>query len=63
MNWQMRLNEEHEDGAIEGTIKTAFSYGASEIDVIYRLMADFRISEKEAWGALEEYRLLEQRKD
>ena len=32
-------------------------------NTVPNLMADFRISEKEAWDALEEYRLLEQRKD
>lgn len=56
MTWTMKLNEEHEDGVIEGTIRTALSYGASESDVISRLMSDFHISEKDAEEALMEYK-------
>jgi len=55
MTMDMKLSEEHEDGVIEGTIRTALSYGASESDIISRLTSDLHISEKDAEESLMEY--------
>lgn len=56
MTLAMKMIEERETGAIEGTIRTALSFGASESDVISRLMSEFHFSKTEAEEVLMEYK-------
>lgn len=56
MTLAMKMIEEREAGAIEGTIRTALSFGASESDVISRLMSEFHFSKTEAEEVWMEYK-------
>lgn len=56
MTWQMKIDEEREDAAINATIRSGMKHNDSDNVIISDLMSDFQLTEQEAIDCIAEYK-------